>query len=125
MDICFGSYNIRNGRNGGIELALLAMAQENMDLGVLYEMKIIGRFYTCFLSDYNMLVLETPSNHQRGIALLLRKSPHWQIKAHKSFGPHVLSFQLVTGRKEWFIIRCYVLTGSVADTEHTTMALGH
>ena len=77
VDICFGSYNIRNGSNGGIDLALLAMAQENMDLGVLYEMKIIGRFYTCFLSDYNMLVLETPSNHQRGIALLLRESPHW------------------------------------------------
>ena len=86
-------------------------------------MKIIGRVYICFLLDYNMLVLETLSNHQRGIALSLRESPLWQIKAHKSFGPHVLSFQLVTGQKEWFIIRCYALTGSVADTEHTTMAL--
>ena len=72
-----------------------------------------------------MLVLETPRNHQRGIALLFREYPHWQIKAYKSFGPHVLSFQLVTGQKEWFIIRCYALTGSVADTEHTTMALSH
>ena len=33
--IRFGTYNIRNGRNGGLESALHRMSQANMDLGVL------------------------------------------------------------------------------------------
>ena len=32
--IKFGTYNIRNGRNGGLESALRGMAQANIDLGV-------------------------------------------------------------------------------------------
>ena len=33
--IRFGSYNIWNGRNGGLENTLQGMAQANMELGVL------------------------------------------------------------------------------------------
>ena len=32
--IIFGTYNIRNGRNGGLESALRGMAQANMDLRI-------------------------------------------------------------------------------------------
>ena len=34
VPIRFGTYNIRNGRNGGLELALRVIAQANMDLGI-------------------------------------------------------------------------------------------
>ena len=34
VPIKFGTYNIRNGRNGGLESALRGMAQANIDLGV-------------------------------------------------------------------------------------------
>ena len=34
-----GSYNFRNGRNGGLKSALRVMEQENTDLGVLQQMK--------------------------------------------------------------------------------------
>ena len=34
VPIRFGTYNIRNGRNGGMESALRGMAQANMDLGI-------------------------------------------------------------------------------------------
>ena len=37
VPIRFGTYNIRNGRNGGLELALWRMAQANMDLGILHS----------------------------------------------------------------------------------------
>ena len=32
--ICFGTYNIRNGRNEGLESTLQGMSQVNVDLGV-------------------------------------------------------------------------------------------
>ena len=39
MLIRFGTYNIRDGHNGGLELALQGMAQANMDLGIFQETK--------------------------------------------------------------------------------------
>ena len=35
VPIRFGTYNIRNGRRGGLESALRGMSQANMDLGIL------------------------------------------------------------------------------------------
>ena len=32
--IKFGTYNIRNGRNGGLEAALRGMEQANLDMGI-------------------------------------------------------------------------------------------
>ena len=38
----FGSYNIRNGQNGGPESALRELSQVNVDLGVFQETKFAG-----------------------------------------------------------------------------------
>ena len=38
--IRFGTFNIRNGRNGGLELALRGMFHTNMDLGIFQETKV-------------------------------------------------------------------------------------
>ena len=40
--ICFGNYNIRNGRNGGLKSALRGMGQANVDVGVFQETKLTG-----------------------------------------------------------------------------------
>ena len=39
VPIRFGAYNIRNERNGGLELALRGMSQANMDLGIFQGKK--------------------------------------------------------------------------------------
>ena len=41
-----GTYNIYNGRNGGLELVLRGMSQANMDLGIFQETKVTDRIYT-------------------------------------------------------------------------------
>ena len=46
MPIKFGTYNIRNGRNGGLESALWGMAQAKIDLGVFQETKCTDGVYT-------------------------------------------------------------------------------
>jgi hypothetical protein len=40
------SYNIRNARAGRLEVALRAMAQANVDLGVFQETKLTDGIYT-------------------------------------------------------------------------------
>ena len=48
--IRFGFYNIRNGRNSGLEFAMCRMDEININLGVLQETKVTEGVYTC-ISD--------------------------------------------------------------------------
>ena len=52
LPICFGKYNIRNGRNGGIESALQGILQANVDLGVFQETNANKGIYTQESSRY-------------------------------------------------------------------------
>ena len=61
MPIRFGTYNIRNGRNGGLESALQGMAQANIDLGILQETKCTDGIYTCELAGYSVVATDAPS----------------------------------------------------------------
>ena len=46
VPIRFRTYNIRNGRKGGLESALRGMSQANMGLGILQETKTTNGVYT-------------------------------------------------------------------------------
>ena len=46
-----GTYNIRNGPNGGLEAALRGMEQANLDMGILQETKITNGVYTARRPD--------------------------------------------------------------------------
>ena len=70
--IRFGTYNIRNGWNGGLEYALRGMSQANMDLGVLQETKHTKLIYTCESSGYKVVAMDTPSAHNGGVAIFYR-----------------------------------------------------
>ena len=45
--IRFDTFNIRNGKNAGLELALFGMAQGQVDCGVFQEAKIKKVVYMC------------------------------------------------------------------------------
>ena len=45
VPIRFGTYNIRNGHNGGLDSALRGMDQANMDLCIFQEIKCIEGIY--------------------------------------------------------------------------------
>ena len=67
--IRFRTYNIRNGRNRGLESALHGMSQANMDLGILQETKLAKRIYAHDSSEYKVVDMEAPSAHIGGVAL--------------------------------------------------------
>ena len=69
MPIRFGTYNIRNGRNGGLELALQGMSQTNMDLGIFQERKCTEGIYTRESAGYRVVATDAPSRHRGGLAL--------------------------------------------------------
>ena len=63
VTIRFGTYNIRNGRKGGLEAALRGMSQANMDLGILQETKLTYGVYTCRSAGYNVIATDAPASH--------------------------------------------------------------
>ena len=69
VPIKFGTYNIRNGRNGGLESALRGIAQTNIDLGVFQETKCTDGIYTRESAGYRVVATDAPSRHCGGVVI--------------------------------------------------------
>ena len=69
VPIRFGTYKIRNGRNGGLEAALRGVSSANMDLGILQETNLTDVIYTRGLSGYSVVATDAPSRHRGGVAI--------------------------------------------------------
>ena len=92
VPIRFGTYNIRNGQKGGLEMALRGMSQANMDLGILQETKLKDDIFNRGLAGYSVITTDAPSRHHGGVALFYRSEPHFVVEAVEKFGPNVLGF---------------------------------
>ena len=99
MSIRFGTYNIRNGRNRGLESALRGMHQANMDLGIFQEKKVTDGIYTHGSAGYSVVATDTPSRHRSRVAVFYRPAPHFAVEAVQKFGPNVAGFQMATGAR--------------------------
>ena len=55
VPIKFGTYNIRNRRTGGLDLALQGTAQANIDLGIFQETKCTDKIYTRKSAGYRVV----------------------------------------------------------------------
>ena len=97
VPIKFGTYNIRNGMNGGLEAALRGMEQANMDLGVIQETKITDGVYTRTSAGYRVVATDAPSRHRSGIALFYKEGADFAVEEVRPYGPNVISFEVVVG----------------------------
>ena len=92
MPIRFGTYNIRNGCNGGLESALQGVAQANMDLGIFQETKCTDSIHTRASAGYSVVATDVPSQHRGGVEVFYRPSPHFAVEAVRQFGLNVAGF---------------------------------
>ena len=75
VPIRFSTYNIRNGRKGGLEVALRGMSHANMDLGILEKTKLTDGVYTRRSAGYNVIATDAPRRHRGGVALFTDPHP--------------------------------------------------
>ena len=99
VPIRFGTYNIGNGRNGGLESALRGMSQANMDLGIFQETKCTDGIYTHESAGYRVVATDAPSLHRGGVALFYRPSPFFAVEAVQEYRLNVMSFKVATGAR--------------------------
>ena len=67
--IRFFTYNICNGLNGGLDLALRGMSQSDKDLGIFQEIKLTDGVYTCGSSGYSVVTMDAPRQQHRRVAV--------------------------------------------------------
>ena len=108
--ITVASWNIRDGRNGGLEGAAKGMNAANVDIAVLQETKLTGEAYTRNSSGYFITATDAASSPgQGGIALCWREdNERFEVEEVRKRGVNVISCQLVTGRERLFIVGCYI-----------------
>ena len=124
VPIKFGTYNIRNGRNGVLEEELRRMDQANMDLGVMQETKCTDGVYTRTLARYRVVATDAPSWHRGGIALFYKEEADFAVEEVRPYGPNVISFEVLTGRRRWYIIGCYLAPDDARTIDQVFTALG-
>ena len=124
MPIKFGTYNIRNGRNGGLEAELRVMYQANLDMGILQETKLTNGVYTCASAGYRVVATDAPIRHRGGIAMLFREGARFAVEEVRQYGTNVLRFEVVSGRRRWYIIGCYLDLDDSQTIERVVTALG-
>ena len=95
----FGTYNIQNGCNGGLESALHGMAHANIDLGLLKETLVTGGVYAWDSTGLFVVASDSLSHHHRGVAIFYKYSPCFAVKYQKQHDLNVIRFQLVKGRQ--------------------------
>ena len=114
VPIRFGTYNIRNGCNGGLESASRGMSQANMDLVIFQETKVTYGIYTRGSAGYSV--------DGRG-AVFHRPALNFVVEAVQQFGPNVVDFQLATGARWWYIVGCYLAPDDTSKIESVVAAL--
>ena len=104
VPIRFVTYNIRNERNSGLELALRGMSQDNMDLVIFQETKFTDGIYTRGSAGYSVVAADSLSRHRGGVEVFQRPAPHFAVEVVHHLGPNVIGSQLVTGARRWYIV---------------------
>ena len=123
MPIRFGTYNIRNERNRGLELALRGMSQAIMYLGIFQETKVIIGVYTRGSDGYSVVATDVPIRHRGMVAIFYRPSLCFAVEAVQQFGPNVVGFQLATGERRWYIVRYYLAPDDTSMIKSVVTAL--
>ena len=55
--------------------------------------------------------------------MFYRPAPYFAVEAFQHFGPNFVGFQLATGERRWYIVRCYLTPDSTSTIESFVSAL--
>ena len=91
------------------------MSQANMDLGIFQETKLTKRIYTRE---------SAPSAHSGGVTVFYRAAKHFYVEAIQTYGENVISFQLESVYRRWYIVGCYLAPDDASNIEDVVAAIG-
>ena len=115
-------YNIRDGRNGGLQSATRALGKKEVDIVISREVNITDPQYAIkSWNGYETWTATAGSQDCGRVVLMMRENERYNfpVENEKMVDPNVVSCKKVCGRgkKRWFIVGCYL---SFSDTTDVT-----
>ena len=77
------------------------------------------------MAGYRVIATEAPSRHRGEVALFYRPSLLFTVEEVREYGPNVISFEVATGRRRWYIIGCYLAPDNDRTIYQVVTALGN
>ena len=103
------AWNICCGWGNGLISPAKGLAKMGVGCAILFEMKITNERYARTTLGYKVLVTKAPKKYQVGITLLWQpEQKAFEIEATKIVTPNLITFQLVTGDKRYYVIGIYI-----------------
>ena len=121
----FGTYNIQNSHNGGLELALRGIYQANFDLVLLQDTKITDGVYAQDSTGFSVVTSDALIRHHGGLTLFYKESPRFEVEYHQQQSTNVISFQLVMGGQHWHVVGCHLVSRNASTLESIVTAINH
>ena len=106
--IRLATLNIRQGRAGGLEAALRALQQGNVNVGVLKETNLRDGMHAQQGAGYTIWATVAESMHQGGILVVWREDAGWQVEGIINFVPSMVIFLLISRSRKWYVVEAYV-----------------
>ena len=94
-----------------------------MDLGIFQEKKITDGIYTCESYGYRVVAMDASSRHCGRVALFYRPLALFAVEAVREYRTNVMSFELATGARRWYINGCYLAPDNTLMIERVVAAL--
>ena len=123
MPIKFGTYNIRKGRNRGLQSALREISQANMDLGILQGKKLTDGVYNHRSDKYSIVATDALSRHCVRVTVFYWLALYFAVVAVQKFGPNIVGSHLATGERRCYIIGCYLAPDATSTIESVITTL--
>ena len=93
-------------------------------MGVIQETTCNDVIYTRESAGYRVVATDAPSRHRGGVALFYRPSSLFVVEEVREYGPNVISFEVATGGRQWYIIGCYLAPDDARTIERVVTAPG-
>ena len=94
--------------HGGMDAALRALHQGNVDISVLLEEYMTGGIHMQYIAGYMVWATEAESHQIVGITIIWIEDTGWQVEGVTKYITNVVSFMITVVRKCWFIVGAYM-----------------
>ena len=102
-------YNIMLAGGNNLNMALRAMDQMHVDLGIFTKTKLNHDMYMQDCYGYSIVVTRMKTSFQGGVALFYwNQALHWSVRGIQTHGHNVISCILVAGNNFWMLIGAYI-----------------
>ncbi len=103
------TWNIRSAWRAGLATAAKGLHQMGVGCAVLTKTKLTDDRYPKHIEGYHVIASKATSPQQGGIALLwTAEHQDFEVEAVKIVSPNVLTFQLIMGGVQFFVIGAYI-----------------